>query len=104
NGFREKVLALTEGRGADVVFDPVGGRTFQESLRCAAPEARLIPMGFASGEIPQVPANILLVKNLDVIGLYWGYYLHWGRFAPPADTDEKVRHAFAQMFQWLRDG
>ncbi len=63
----------------DVVFDPVGGEAFAESLRCIAPEGRLISIGFASGSIPQVPANIVLVKNFDVIGIYWGHYMGWGR-------------------------
>ena len=66
---RAKVLELTGGRGADVVYDPVGGSAFDISLRCIAPEGRLIPMGFASGTIPQIPANILLVKNATVIGM-----------------------------------
>jgi len=73
---REAVKALG---GADVVYDPVGGAQWVAALRAAKPEARLIPIGFASGEVPQIPANILLVKNLTVIGLYWGAYL---TFAP----------------------
>ena len=84
DGFRDIVLANTGGRGADVIFDPVGGKTFDESLRCIAPDGRIIPMGFASGVIPSVPVNIALVKNITVIGLYWGYYMGWGRQAPPA--------------------
>src|SRR5262245_65445714 len=71
---RARVLELTGGRGADVIYDPVGGSAFDISLRCIAPEGRLIPMGFASGSIPQIPAKILLVKNLTVIGFYYGYY------------------------------
>ena len=69
---------LTGGRGADVIYDPVGGDAFNVSLRCVAPEGRLIPMGFASGTIPQIPANILLVKNVTVIGFYYGWYNGWG--------------------------
>ena len=65
---RTKVLELTGGRGADVIYDPVGGDAFAASIRCVAPEGRIIPMGFASGVIPQIPANILLVKNVTVIG------------------------------------
>jgi NADPH2:quinone reductase len=60
--------------GADVVYDPVGGDQFKAALRACNPEARLIPLGFASGEVPQIPANILLVKNLTVLGFYWGGY------------------------------
>jgi len=58
---RTRVLELTGGRGADVIYDPVGGSAFDASLRCVAPEGRLIPMGFASGTIPQIPANNMRV-------------------------------------------
>jgi len=82
--------------GADVVYDPVGGDQWVAALRAANPEARLIPIGFASGEIPQIPANILLVKNLTVIGLYWGAYQ---RFAP-AVLAESIRRLIA----WYGEG
>lgn len=65
--------------GADVVFDPVGGDLFKAALRACNPQARIIPLGFASGKLPEIAANILLVKNIDVIGFYWGGYL---KFAP----------------------
>lgn len=61
--------------GADVVYDAVGGDTFMAALRATNPEGRLIPIGFAGGGVPQIPANLLLVKNLTVIGLYWGGYM-----------------------------
>jgi NADPH2:quinone reductase len=61
--------------GADVVYDAVGGDTFMAALRATNPEGRLIPIGFAGGGVPQIPANLLLVKNLTVIGLYWGCYM-----------------------------
>lgn len=103
-GFREAVLGSTDGRGADVIYDPVGGDTFHESLRCIAPDGRILPMGFASGNIPQVPANIVLVKNISVIGLYWGYYMGWGRQAPLPGTAQRVRAAFEEMFEWVVEG
>ena len=103
-GFRDAVLALTDGRGADVIFDPVGGKVFEESLRCVAPEGRLIPMGFAGGDIPQIPANILLVKNATAIGIYWGYYMGWGRVPVPPERRAAVRAAFATMFDWVVEG
>ncbi len=71
---KARVLALTEGRGVQAVLDPVGGDLFRESLRCLAPEGRICPIGFASGVIPDVPANLLLVKNIAVVGLYMGFY------------------------------
>ena len=71
---RERVKALTAGRGADVVYDPVGGDTFEASLRAVAWNARLVVIGFAAGKVQQIPANILLVKNVDILGFYWGSY------------------------------
>lgn len=70
--------------GADVVYDPVGGDQWQAAFRACNPEARLLPIGFASGEVPQIPANHLLVKNLSVLGVYWGGYM---KFNPRAVTD-----------------
>src|SRR5690606_11668682 len=71
---REAVKSLTGGRGADVVFDPVGGKIFESSLRATAWGGRLVIIGFAAGEVQQVPANILLVKNVAALGFYWGSY------------------------------
>ncbi|MBL6456328.1 NADPH:quinone oxidoreductase family protein [Belnapia sp. T6] len=101
--FREEVLALTGGRGVDVVFDPVGGAAFTQSLRCMAPEARLLAIGFASGEIPQVPANLLLVKNIAVIGVYWGYYTGWARQPPSARARRRVAEGFAALFRLFEE-
>lgn len=77
-GFRDEVRRLTDGTGADVVFDPVGGTVLNESVRAAAVEGRVITAGFASGTIPEVPANILLVKNISLLGLNFSEYLGWG--------------------------
>lgn len=71
---RERVKALTGGAGVDVVYDPVGGDVFEASLRAVKWGARLVVIGFAGGRVQQVPANILLVKNVDVQGFYWGSY------------------------------
>lgn len=71
---RAEVKALG---GADVVYDAVGGDGFKAAMRATNPGGRLVVIGFASGEIPQIPANHLLVKNIDVIGFYWGGYLRW---------------------------
>jgi NADPH:quinone reductase len=65
--------------GVDVVYDAVGGPAFMAALSATRPEGRLLAIGFAGGEVPQIPANLLLVKNLTVMGLYWGGYLS---FAP----------------------
>jgi NADPH2:quinone reductase len=97
-GFRDRVLEFTGGHGADVVFDPVGGDVFDESLRCIAPLGRLLPIGFASGRIPHIPANILLVKNLTVIGLYWGFYMAWGKSKAGSSLRARVGVLFDELF------
>ncbi|XEU65576.1 NADPH:quinone oxidoreductase family protein [Tistrella mobilis] len=71
---REKVKELVGG--VDVVYDPVGGAAFDASLRCINWEGRILVIGFASGTIPQIPANLLLVKNVSVVGTFWGAYMH----------------------------
>src|SRR6056297_787597 len=82
--------------GADVVYDPVGGAQFEAAFRSCKPEARLLPIGFASGEVPQIKANHLLVKNLSVLGVYWGGYL---KFRP-----EVVTQSLATLLGWYRRG
>ncbi|HLL52333.1 MAG TPA: NADPH:quinone oxidoreductase family protein [Myxococcaceae bacterium] len=72
--FVAAVKEATEGRGADVVFDPVGGDVFDKSTRCIAFEGRIVVIGFTSGRIPEARANHLLVKNYAVLGLHWGAY------------------------------
>lgn len=71
---RTWVLDCTDGRGADVVFDPVGGELFDTTRRCLAFEGRLLVIGFAGGIPPPLPANHLLVKNVDAIGVQWPAY------------------------------
>ena len=102
--FRDQVLEITGGRGANAIYDPVGGEVFEQSLRCIAPEGRIMPVGFAGGTIQQIPANILLVKNITVCGLNMGYYVGW--------SPEDVRHKYgprmqamlAQLFAWFEQG
>jgi len=72
--FAALVQEITGGRGADVIFDPVGGDVFDRSTRCIAWEGRILPIGFASGRIPSLAANRILLKNISVLGLYWGTY------------------------------
>ena len=99
-----EVKRLTNGRGADVVFDPVGGALFDASLRCVAPEGRMLSIGYASGTIPQVAANLLLVKNVSLIGFNFGYYIGWGL------SDERRRYAptvqalMAKLFAAVANG
>jgi len=71
-GFRDRVLELTGGRGADVVFDPVGGDVFDESMRCVAPFGRILIVGFTSGRPALAKTNHLLVKDAEVVGFTIG--------------------------------
>jgi NADPH2:quinone reductase len=70
--FVEKVKTLTDGKGADVIYDSVGGDVTDKSLRCIAWDGRLLIVGFASGRIAEIPANRLLLKNAAAIGVFWG--------------------------------
>jgi NADPH2:quinone reductase len=72
--FREVVLGLTGGRGADVIYDSIGGDVFDDSTRCIALEGRLLVIGFAGGRIPTIAANRIMLKNISVVGLNWGAY------------------------------
>ncbi len=93
---RERIKELTAGRGVDVVYDPVGGEAFEAAMRATAPGGRLLIVGFASGEVPQIPANILLVKNLSAIGFYWGAH----KTLAPA----QMAASFEELLDWLAAG
>jgi NADPH2:quinone reductase len=93
---RERVKEITGGRGADVIYDPVGGDAFDAALRSIAWEGRIIIIGFASGRVPQVPANIALVKNITVIGFYFGSY--------QSRKPDLLQQSFAQLFRWFGEG
>jgi NADPH2:quinone reductase len=73
-GFKDKVKAITGGRGADVIYDPVGGDVFDESVRCIAFDGRLLVIGFTSGRIPNVSVNMPLIKGFSVMGVRAGEY------------------------------
>lgn len=90
---RDQLRALG---GVDVLYDAVGGAGFEAGFRAMRPEGRILTIGFASGSVPQIPANHLLVKNLDVMGLYWGGYL---RFNP-----EALKHSLEQVFDLYAQG
>ncbi len=78
-GFRDEVKSLTGGLGADVIFDPVGGGAFDESMRCINVDGRLLTLGFTSGLWPQAAVNLILIKQLSIIGVRAGEY---GRIYP----------------------
>ena len=102
--FRDAVLDLTGGKGADAILDPVGGDVFDQSLRCIAPEGRISPIGFAGGRIPEIPANILLVKNVTVCGLNMGYYYGWSPYDARYDHEDRMRALMDRLFGWFEAG
>ena len=85
-GFRDEVKALTGGRGADVIYDPVGGDVFDESMRCINIDGRLLTIGFTSGRWPLAPVNLILIKQLSVIGVRAGEY---GRVYPDRGAENQ---------------
>jgi NADPH2:quinone reductase len=93
---RARIKELTDGRGADVVYDPVGGELFTASLRSIAFEGRILVIGFAGGSVPQIPANHLLVKNVDVIGVNWPAYAEL--------NPEVMTESFQTLIQWYLAG
>ena len=93
---RDQVRALTDGKGVDVVFDPVGGGAFEQSVRCVGWEGRILVVGFAGGDIPHVAASMILVKNFSVTGVVFGE--HSWRF--PDDTRARI----AKLLDAYSDG
>ena len=93
--WKETVKAITDG-GADVIYDPVGGDVFEQSLRCIAWEGRLLVIGFAGGTIPSAKANLILLKGCAVVGVFWGGFA--------AREPETNRRNFALLFDWWKEG
>lgn len=94
--FVERVKEATDGRGADVIYDSVGGDIFDRSLKCIAWNGRLLVIGFAGGTIPSVKANRILLKNIAVTGLHWGAYAQ--------HEPGRVPETFAALFALYGDG
>ena len=93
---RERVKTLTDGRGADVIYDPVGGDIFDTSMRCIAWNGRLLVIGFASGRIAEAKTNIILLKEISVVGVAWGAFAQRDRAANRAYFDD--------LFRWYKEG
>jgi NADPH2:quinone reductase len=91
DNFVEQVKAFTDGRGADVIYDPVGGDVFDRSTKCVAFEGRILVIGFTSGRIPEARANHVLVKNYSVVGVHWGLYNRVKPEVPRQIHDELTR-------------
>src|SRR5205814_3245629 len=92
----ERVAEATAGHGADVIYDPVGGDVFDLSTKCIAFGGRLLVIGFASGRIPTIQLNRVLLKNISIVGLHWGAY----RMYEPA----KIPQAMAALFDLYARG
>ncbi len=93
---KQGIKALTGGRGADVVYDPVGGAYTEQALRATAWNGRFLVVGWASGHIPKVPTNLVLLKGCALIGVFWGAHAFRERDALLASFD--------RLFQMHRDG
>ena len=89
--FVSRVMEETDGRGADVIYDSVGGETTDRSLKCIAWNGRLLVIGFASGEIPEVKLNRVLLKNIAIVGLHWSAY--------PEREPERIDDCFEGLFE-----
>jgi len=93
---KDRVKALTKGNGVDVVYDPVGGDLAEAALRGTAWQGRFLVVGFASGTIPKIPLNLVLLKGCQIVGVFWG------QFAMREPATNKA-HA-DQIFRWVADG
>lgn len=94
---RERLKELTDGQGVDVIYDPVGGKLFEEAFRSIAWNGRMLVVGFAAGgEIPALPANLPLLKGASLIGVFWG------AFAQRQPQDNAAN--FKQLFAWYAEG
>jgi NADPH2:quinone reductase len=93
---REALKSATGGRGVDVVYDPVGGRYTEAAIRSLAWRGRLLVVGFADGTVPQIPANLLLIKEASAVGVFWGEF---------ARRDPQANHAMLkELHGWLGEG
>ena len=93
---RERIKAITGGKGADVVYDPVGGTYTELALRSIAWRGRLLVVGFAAGEIPKIPLNLTLLKGCAIIGVFWGEFT---RREP-----ERFLAAMDKLGRWFAEG
>ncbi|MEG0636993.1 MAG: zinc-binding dehydrogenase, partial [Pseudomonas sp.] len=93
---KDEIKRLTGGQGVDVIYDPVGGELFDQAVRGLAWNGRLLVVGFASGAIPQMAANLVLLKGAAVVGVFWG------AFAQRQPQDNAAN--FQQLFAWHAEG
>src|SRR3954469_4999100 len=93
---KDRIKALTSGNGVNVVYDPIGGAYAEAALRGTAWQGRYLVVGFASGEIPRIPLNLVLLKGCQIVGVFWGSFA----MRDPARNREHAN----QVFQWVAEG
>ena len=93
---KDALRRATDGRGADVIYDPVGGAYAEAALRSIAWHGRFLVVGFAAGEIPKLPLNLVLLKGCDVVGVFWGSWIERDKAGHRANTE--------QLLQWCAQG
>ncbi|MGB8893487.1 MAG: zinc-binding dehydrogenase, partial [Pseudolabrys sp.] len=92
----EALRRVTQGRGVDVIYDPIGGPYAEAALRSIAWEGRFLVVGFAAGEIPKLPLNLVLLKGCDVLGVFWGSWIERDPAGHHANTE--------QLLTWCAEG
>jgi NADPH:quinone reductase len=93
---RERIKALTDGNGPDVIYDPVGGEYAEPAFRSIGWRGRYLVVGFANGEIPKLPLNLTLLKGASIVGVFWGQHIQ--------REPELASAAMQQMFGWIKEG
>ena len=96
NGFRDAIKAATDGKGPDVIYDPVGGEFAEPAFRSIAWRGRYLVVGFAAGPIPSLPFNLTLLKGASLVGVFWGDF---ARREPGANA-----HMMSELAQWYEAG
>jgi len=93
---KDRLKELTDGKGADVIYDPVGGALSEAALRGIAWEGRFLVVGFAAGEIPRIPLNLVLLKGCQIVGVFWGSFI--------TRHPERNRESLAELVRWHEAG
>lgn len=101
--FVDQVKEITNSNGVDAIVDPVGGKIFEESLRCLKVEGRICPIGFTSGQAAKIPSNILLVKNITVCGLNMGTYYGWSPTDIRYEMENRIRRLMKKINKWAEN-
>ena len=93
---KDQLKDLTNNIGVDVIFDPVGGELFEESSRALSRYGKILVIGFASGKIPKFPINLALVKEFDVVGVFWGAFTR--------NNTSSFKENMNELFKWFQEG